>query len=639
MLNLIRDNVQSFGVKFIVGIVVVVMSFFGISAYQSQSSNAVVTVDGYEVKVQQFQRAYENAREDIRQRYGAQASSYLDMVNLEAQVIRQLTSNALLLKSARKNGLAVSDKELAHEIYTNPAFMTDQRFDPAKYEQTLGNLRTDKIAFEKDLKESLLTQKFLQFVKAGALVSRRSLREDYRRYESTMKIKVIELAPVLFADQVDLTDKDIQEYYDLHKSDFQQKSQFNLDYFVLSVNDVESAVNVREREISRYYENHATEEFTQKESFHARHILISAPQDEEPDAMEKAKRKAQSIYEQLETNPEQFESLAKQYSEDPGSASKGGDLGWVSKGSFVEEFETVVDRLEINQLSKPFRSSFGFHIVQLLERKPARLLPFEEVKSEIEDSIRTNKARRRLANQVDKLLQQSEQNDFDSLAQSIGKSVKTTGAFDDTTELEDIGYAYQLYQKVKDQPVGQKGKLQLAGDQKILIYEITEVKEPYVKPLDEVKEQVRYYAREDKKRRLAIDKMAEYEDAIDSLNDFNKIAEQLNVNPVTISFKFSDRQLEGLDVSEKFKAEVFKLEDGETAGIRDGEQSYLVYMLDKQKGELDEASQGTLVRLENMLLNQKAQIVLSGLINKLQENVEVKYNMQLLNAMNVNLES
>lgn len=638
MLNLIRDNVQSFGVKFIVGIVVIVMSFFGVSAYRSQSSNTIVTVDGYEVKIDKFSRAFENAREDIRQRYGNRASDYLNMINLESQIIKQLTSNALLLKSAEQNGLAVSDKELAHEIYTNPSFMTDERFDPYKYETNLGYMNTDKIGFEKDLKESLLSQKFLRFVATGALVSRKSLEEEFRRYESKMTVKAIEFTPELFTNQANLTEKEIEDYYELHKSDFQQKSQFDLDYFVLSIEDVQGKINVRPKEVKKYYENNVTEEFTNKASFHSRHILIRVPQGAAPDVSEQARMKADSLHKQLLKNPTSFASLATIHSEDPGSAKKGGDLGWVDEGSFVAEFEAQVAAMETDEISRPFKSNFGFHIVQVLGKKAATKKPFEEVKAEIEDTMRKNKAKRRLANLVKKLLNKEGEVTLAELAQEVNKTVGKTGDFDENKELKDIGYSYQLYQEVKEKTINQKGQHKLAGDEKIVVYQVTNSKEPFVKPLSEVKDRVRYYAKEEKKTNLAKQKLNDYAASVKDLEAFKNVARSLNTKITDATFKFSDRQVSNLNVTNRFKSEAFRMEKNQTKAIQDGNRNYLVFMIDKQKGELTDISREQLAGLETMMQNQKSQLVLNSLITKMQSDIDIDYNMPLLNAMNVNLE-
>lgn len=638
MLNIIRDNVQSFGVKFVVAIVVLVMAFFGISTYRSQSSNTIASVDGYEIKLDKYSRVYENAREEIRQQYGTRADEYLEMVNLKAQIIQRLTNNALLLKSASENGLAVSDKELAYEIYHNPAFMTDQRFDPRKYENALRNMRMDKLAYERSLREELLTRKYFQFVGSGALFSRKSIANEYKRFDSEMEIKVIELDPTLFDEQVSVTDEEIKEYYSLHKSQFQQKSQVALRYFVLSINDAKNEVKVRDKEVSKYYELHKDDEFTNKESFLSRHILISAPSEDEA-ALQKAGEKAEMIYRQLKKYPDKFSEFAEQYSDDPGSAQKGGDLGWVEKGTFVSEFENAVENLEKNEISKPFQSSFGFHIVELLDTKGESVQPFDEVKQEIENTIRLNKAKRRLNNKVARMFESPDVNSIEDLAQQEGKEVEQTELFDDSAQLEDLGYTYQLYQEVKDSSEKEMGKYNLPGEDKIVVYQVAEKKESYIKPLDEVREQARYYALEAKKKEFAQEKLNKFATEINSLKEFDNLASTLNTKAIRATFRFSDEQIEDLNVTNQFKVDVLKMENGQVKAVRDNERGYLVYMIDKQPGRITEENEQQLVMLENMLQKQKSEVVLTGFIKKMRKEVEIEYNGSLLNALDVRLDS
>ncbi|MBU2513071.1 SurA N-terminal domain-containing protein [bacterium] len=639
MLNLIRDNVQSFGIKFIVGVVVVVMAFFGVSTYRSQSSNTIVTVDGYEVKIDKYQRAYENKREEIRSRYGDRASEYIKMINLEGQIVHQLTNAALVLKSAEVNGLAVSDKELAHEIYNMSAFMTDERFDPDKYKNSLKNMRTEKLAYEKDLKESLTSRKLFRFISTGALFSRSSLEQEYRRYESELSVKVIEFNPSLFTDQATLSDQELAEYYDLNKSTFQQKSQYALNYFVLDIDDVKDKVVVRDKEISHYYEANKETEFTNKESFLSRHILISTANDAGDEELTEARKKADQIYSQIIEQPDQFAALAKKYSDDSGSATKGGDLGWVEKGSFVAEFESAIDLLKKNEISKPFKSAFGYHIVELVDRKEAEVQPFEAVKENIKLQITINKAKRRLMNQVEKLQLGTETKPLAEIAQSLNKTVEKTETFDDTKNLKKIGYSYQLYQKLGNATLNQKDQYALAGDQQIIVYEVAEIIEPFVKPLEEVKETVKYYAIEEKKRAIAAVKLELYSKEIKSLKEFDNLALTLKTNAIDARFKFSDREIKNLGVSNKFKIDVFKMEKDQVRAVKDGDRAYLVYLIDKKSGELTEENKQTLTLLGNMMRQQKAEVVLNGFIVRLRTQVDVDYNMPLLNAMNVRLDS
>ena len=373
MLNLIRNNVQSFSVQLIAGIVVVVMLTFGISAYRDQSVNTVVTIDDYEIKIDKYQRAYDQAQNEAREQYKEKASEYMKMVNMPARIVRQLTNNALVLKSATEKGLIITDKELAYNIYQNSAFQTDGRFDEKKYTSMLENSRLDKLLYEKDLREDLLTQKVLAFMDSGLLVSQKFLQSEYQRNFTKFEINVIEFTPELFKGEIQVSNKEISDYYELHKSEFQQKAQYGIKYFALSSNDVQKGVIVRDREIEKYYQRNKASEFSIKPSYRSRHILISASPNSKAEGLKSAEMLADKIYKQLQQNPGRFSELAKAHSKDPASAKQGGDLGWVEKGTFVAEFDQIVANLKKNEISKPFQTAFGFHIVELLDLKESQI--------------------------------------------------------------------------------------------------------------------------------------------------------------------------------------------------------------------------------------------------------------------------
>ena len=638
MLNIIRDNVQSLGIKFIVGIVVLVMAFFGVSTYRSQSSNTLVTIDGYEVKIDTYQRAFENAQQGIRAQLGNNAAEYIKTLNLKGRIVQQLTNTALLLKSAGDNGMAVSDKELAHEIYNNPVFRTDERFDVNKYRTSLKNVRTDRLSYEMDLRDELLTRKFMRFIESGALYSQNAIENEFQRFGTEMEAMVMEISPSLYSKRAVPTDDEIKAYYEQNKTSYQQKTQFGIKYFMLGVDDVKSEVIVREKEIEKYYQKHKDAEFSIKTSYHARHILIQIPGDKNKAAMENARLQAEQVYKQLVPNRKAFDVFAKLYSNDPGSKDINGDLGWVEKGTFVPEFEKTVAGMEKNELSKPFLSSMGYHIVELLDRKVGSVQLLEKVREKVKTGIRLNKAKRRLKNRISKLMESPADISFDAMASKEGKEVLKTESFDDSKVLKEIGFSRQLYLDIKTKNEKDKGYFNLPGDQKIIVYEVEQVIAPFVKPLDEIKRQIKYKVTEEKKQKIVREEIAGYTDSVKTADQFDALASKLKLNPVTVKFSLSDEKLPGLRVSADFRMEVFKMSVKQVQAIFDSDRGFLVYLKAKTRKQITEKDKEDIEALENTLRKQKVEILLSGFVTRKQSTVKVEYNMPLLKALNVELD-
>ena len=635
MLDLIRNNVQSFGVKFIVGVVVMVMVFFGVSAYRNQGINTIATIDGYEIKVSKYQRAFEQAQNEIRNQFKSRAAEYMKMVNLPGQIVQQLVNSALLLKSAEKLGLSVTDHELAQAIFKTPGFQTDNRFDPKKYARMLTNNRIDKLLYEKDLRENLLSEKYVQLLNSGVLISRQFVDNEYRRFKTEMTVNVIEYKPEMFAKNVTLTDAEISDYYNRNKTDYQQKKQFVLKYFLLGIEDTKDKVIVREKEIKRYYEKNRASEFSTRSSFLSRHILISIPEDRNEKEMTGSRNRAERIYQQLKEQPKRFPLLAKENSADSVSGKNGGMLGWVEKGTFLKEFEKVIESLQKNELSKPFLTDYGYHIVELLDTKPAEVKPFEDVKNGITDTIRNKKAARRLKNKVATLIRQFTDKSLSELASENNKEIVTSKKMDDSANLKGIGNTYQIYQDIKSKQVNERGYFSLSDDGSVLMYEIAEVIDPFIRPLKEVRERVVLFAKSEKAAKTAREKIEVSQSETKSLQEFEQLSRKLDTETKTITFGFSDRQSGEFRISDNFRTEVFKMKKNDIKAIFDADRNLLVFLIDKKMGAENLSKNEEYEGLVNQLKRQKTNILISSLIGQMKKEIEVEYNQSILSALDI----
>ncbi len=635
MLNLIRDNLQSFGVKLIVALVALVMVSFGVTSYRTQSMNTIVTVGDHEVKLRKYRQLFEQAQNDARRRYKERAADYIKMVNLPAQILQQLTNNALLLKSAEKNGLAVTDLELAQSIYQNPAFQTDGRFDKKRYSMLLDNSRTDKISYEQDLRDELLINKYMRFLGSRSLLSRESVEREYLRGEAEVEFKAIEFVPGLFAAKAKVTDADIAAYYESHKENFQQKSQYVIRYFILGTADVNTKVKLRERELKKYYQRNRTTEFSTKESFLSRHILIAIPNDKNEQGMKAARELALKIYQDLLADRKKFAALAKEHSADSGSARLGGNLGWVEKGTFVAEFENAVNKLKKNGLSQPFLSNFGYHIVELIDKKAAVVQSFEEARPEIAEKIRLKKAKRRLKNLIAKSIKGLVDQPLENLAETYGKKTVKTVPFDDSSDVPGIGNSYQLYQLLKSKKLQEKGHHELPGEQGTMVYEVEAIVDPFVKPLKDVKTQIADLAQKEKEREVAMAMTTQYAASVKTLQQFEQLASELKTESKQLKIKFSESRNQQLRTGENFRNQVFRMNQGQVKSISEANRGFLVYMLTKTAATIGSEDKEKIGNMENWLRNQKIKVLYGGLIKQMREQVDVQYNNSIMQALNI----
>jgi peptidyl-prolyl cis-trans isomerase D len=195
---------------------------------------------------------------------------------------------------------------------------------------------------------------------------------------------------------VKVTDEMLKDYYDKSAGQFEIPEQVKAEYIILDAAAVAAQISVSDADIQSYYEQNL-KRYSVDEQRRASHILIAAAKDASAAEKEKAKAKAENLLEQVRKNPGEFARLAKEHSQDPGSAERGGDLGFFGKGMMVKSFEEAAYKLKQGEISDVVVSDFGYHIIQLAELKPGAVKSLEEVKDEIAAEIKNQMAAKKFS--------------------------------------------------------------------------------------------------------------------------------------------------------------------------------------------------------------------------------------------------
>ncbi|OGG93716.1 MAG: hypothetical protein A2508_08545 [Candidatus Lambdaproteobacteria bacterium RIFOXYD12_FULL_49_8] len=627
MLSLIRNNVQSFFVKAIVLIVCGVMLFFGITTYQDQGVNTLAEVGGIEVKLEAYQRYYDQTAQDLRQRYGANAQRIMEATNLKQQILSQLVNNALLLKSAQFNGLAITDEELAQWLRSNPQFLTDGRFDQHKYDELLKGMRSSSAEFEAEMRQELLAQKYLNLVGRSHLVSKEYVETLYRRDQTEMTAKIFQVEGEDLKIKAQLSPEELQAYYNGHPERFQSVGAFKLNYFLYGSSDLTGQAKVSDKALELYYKKNREKLYTEKASYQSHHILIKVAEGTNPQS---ARDRAGALYKQLEADPKGFEKFAKSHSEDLATAPSGGDLGRVEVGHFLPQFDAQIEKLEPGQISPPFLTRFGYHIARLDQRNNERRRSFEEVKGEIEAELVGKKAQRKLALWQENATKQLASSPLSALAQ--GKTITETPIFDQQTDLGPLGASAPIYAEIKKKKVGDKGVMELGAN--LLAYEVVQVTEPKTKPFAEVKEQVALFAQVEKEKELVAQAMTKLTQEIVDPAAFDAFSKRVNKKAEEVQFFYKDQQVGKFSAGREFVQALYELEPGQARFIAQGNMGYAAILVAKTQG--DPAMGATaLGRMGDEFKGQKAQVLLAGLVDELRKTTPIHYNAKLMNALEI----
>jgi len=371
----------------VLGILFVAFAFFGLNSYLSSNAvNFAAAVNDTEISPGQHQRSYQLLRNRMQELMGdAFDPATLNEEALKATALRQLINEELLLQAADDAGLASSEQLVAAQIAGINAFKENGVFSKARYEAVLRQQGMGPREFEWRLARELMTSQYKSGFSQTAAATREELGRAYRLEGQQRRFSYLLLPQAGFAAQVSVSDAEVEEYYASHGDEFMTPERIRLQYLELDAAQLAVDTEVDEAALQALYDQQS-EKFVTPEERHARHILISLPPDADAAAAESALARTEAVVARLDAG-EAFETLARELSEDPGSAANGGDLGFFGRGLMTPEFEAVVFDLKPGERSGPVKSAFGYHIIELLEVREKSATPLAEVRDTLVDQL------------------------------------------------------------------------------------------------------------------------------------------------------------------------------------------------------------------------------------------------------------
>ena len=390
MLDFMRRHAQSWMIKAALGAVVVVFIFWGIWSPHESRQRELVQIGDYIITVAEARNYYQNLRDRYQSLYGERFTEEMaKKLNLKEKAVKDLINRILLLQEAQRLGLKVTAEELQASIQDIPAFQKDGVFDKATYLRALQSRRLTAKEFEANQRQTLLLNKLQGLVISSVKVSDQEILEAYRQNFEKLNLEMISLNPADFKD-ISPTPEEMKEYFSKHREEFKIPARAKVRYLLFDPKDYFKQVQASSKEIDDYYQNNK-EKFGQPKRVKVRHILIRADA-KDAEASAKAKQKAESIQKEA-VGGKDFSQLAKQYSEDPGTKDRGGEIGFITKGMVVPEFEQAAFSMKVGEVSPVIQTPYGFHILKVDDIQEARIEPLEKVKDQVDALLRNRKAR------------------------------------------------------------------------------------------------------------------------------------------------------------------------------------------------------------------------------------------------------
>ena len=375
-------------VQVIMVVAVLPFLFWGVESYRSDGDGYVAIVDGEEIPRREFEQALRDHHERMRGMMGDNFdSAMLDSFEVRNSVLESLIQQRLLRLEAVNNGFTVLDSQLVNTIQDIPAFQKDNGFSNEQYQSLLSAQGINPLIFESRVRQELLLQQLLDGYSENGFVPSAVAKRVMYLSEVQREVSQVQIDPDDFLSQVTPSEEEINEYYERHRNDFFLPERARVEYVVLSLEALAANEPVSEEAIISYFDEHQAE-FSQPEERQASHILISVAADAPDEEKQAARNKAEDVLENVLHDPEQFVDLAKEFSDDPGSALQGGDLGFFGRGVMVKAFEDEIFQMQPDEIRGVVETDFGFHIIKLVDIKDARTPDLEAVREQIENKLK-----------------------------------------------------------------------------------------------------------------------------------------------------------------------------------------------------------------------------------------------------------
>ena len=398
-------------------------------------------VQGETITVAEFQRRYNLQMQQYRNAYGGQISEQmLRQLGIDQQILQALVDEQAMVAEARRQNFSVSDAEVRQRILSLPAFMENGVFiGETRYRQLLSaqNPPLTTREFEDQLRQAILAEKLRTSVAGWMSVSDADVAAEFRRRNEKVKLDVVPLTADAFRSQVKVEDADLQKRFDANKESYRIGEKRKVKYALLEVEKVRETVQVPDADVEAFYTQNKAQ-YSTEGRVRASHILLKT--EGKDDATVKAK--AEALLAQAKAPNADFAALAKANSEDEGSAVNGGDLNYFGKGQMVPEFEAAAFSLKPGQISDLVKTTFGYHIIKVVDSQPETVRPVADVKPEIIEQLKWQKAQQQ-AEQIGKAMEAAIKSaaDMEKVAKERGITVVESPFFLRDEPIGDLGAA------------------------------------------------------------------------------------------------------------------------------------------------------------------------------------------------------
>jgi len=638
MLHVLRAHKNSKAVWVTLALIIGVFTFWGVGVgiNAGQTVNEVATVNGRPVDQVQLLRAENNLVQTYRDALKGQFTPELRKgLNLRQKALDSLIDREVLADRADKLGLTIGDQELRDSIATNPSFLVGGRFSKENYLRALRYANLSPAEFEDGMRKELAIERLQNVVWDGVTIDDSAVRDAILSRDEKRSIAYVKVKASDYTLQVPASGEVLKQFYEANVGRYSYPERVRIEMIAYPAEKVAAAVAATDLEIADEYQAHLADRYTQQAEVRARHILVKAGEDADAETRAAARKKVEGYRKQIQDGAS-FEKVAREHSEDAGSAVQGGELGFFGKGRMVKSFEDAAFALQPGQLSEIVETPFGFHLVQVEEVHQERQQLLDEVRADIAKSISDSRAKEAVL-----ALAKQDQAAWaggkspDEIAQARGLQVDRPEPIGRGGSLPGVGAAFAVNNAVWDlAPGGLTVPIDANGTW--VVARMVEKVAPAPKPFDSVKEQVEttYRLQEGSKlARAAADKLVATAKSDGSL--FKAAGALRGEVEKTDAFTRGGPFVPGLGAGTVFKEKAFALTDVNRLADQPVEVAgdWIAMELGEVQKPGDEEITKQVPAMRKSMLEQRRAGVFTRYLNELKQKAQIAVDRQKVESL------
>ncbi len=645
MLKVFRDNLKY--LSWILWLVVALFIFFiwadfgTIGQRGPGTDNVAAHVGDQEVTIDEFERHYKRLEGLYRQLYGEQfTAEAARQMGLPVQALNQAVSQKILLEEARNMGLIATDQEVRDRVLQETVFKDAQgRFvGEERYAEIVRNLRyPGPAAFEAELRDEILVQKLMDILEANLYVTDQEVEKAYRDQVERARIRYIQLPRARFAAAAEgVNDAEVASYFEKHKPEYRLPEQRDVAYLLVDAAQIAATIKVDEAAMRAYYEAHQ-DELARPEQVHARHILVTLDGRTDAEALKKIDAARARL-----AKGEGFTAVAREVSDEPAAKTSGGDLGFFGRGQMVKPFEDAAFGAAIGTVIGPIKTQFGYHLIEVLEKRAGGAMPFEEAAPMMQQRLTAENsalASETRARELAKKLASDKPKSADALKPLAADPAQgivfgETGPFTQQEPIKDLGYAPAVASAAFAlQKGGVSEPVQTSRGWAVLY--LKDIKAPRIPDLKDVEPRVRAAVARQRQQDAALEQLRQAKSAGKTLD---QIGGELGLEIKESSEFGATGAIPGIGANPELAKSALALSTGQMGDPVTDAQGALLFEVKERKSWDPIQFAAAREQTRESLRRQKLNDLESALLERRRRELDVRFSPQLLEQFGLDAE-